>query len=169
MDLVIRRAQPSDFEAIAHHLSDPLVFPGTLQAPHASPEVWRKRMAEMPETDYVLVALADGRFAGFAGLHATGKSPRRAHAMHLGITVSGEWQGKGVGRALMNALLDLADNWLNVIRIELTVFTENARAIALYEQCGFEIEGTHRAYALREGRYADTYSMARIKPKPLAV
>jgi len=169
MDLVIRRAEPSDYEAFAHHLSDPLVFPGTLQPPHPSLEMWRKRMADMAETDYLLVALADGEFAGLAGLHSTGKSPRRAHAMHLGITVSGKWQGRGVGRALMGALLDLADNWLNVIRIELTVFTENARAIALYKQCGFEIEGTHRAYALREGRYADTYSMARVRPKAPAV
>jgi putative acetyltransferase len=89
--------------------------------------------------------------------------------MHLGITVSGKWQGQGVGRRLMQELLDLADNWLNVIRIELTVFTENARAIALYQECGFEIEGTHRAYALREGRYADTYSMARVRPKAPSV
>jgi putative acetyltransferase len=169
MDIVVRRAEASDYEAIAHHLSDPLVFPGTLQAPHVSPDVWRKRLADMPETDYVLVALADGRFAGFAGLHSTGKSPRRTHAMHLGITVAGAYQGKGVGRRLMQELLDLADNWLNVFRIELTVFTDNARAIALYKQCGFEVEGTHRAYALRGGRYADTHSMARIRPKTLAV
>lgn len=169
MDLAIRRAEASDYEAIAHHLSDPLVFPGTLQAPHASADAWRKRMAEMPDTDYVLVALADGRIAGFAGLHAAGKSPRRAHVMHLGITVAGEWQGKGVGRRLMKELVELADNWLNVFRIELTVFTYNERAIALYRRFGFEIEGTHRAYALRDGRYADTYSMARVRPKPLAV
>jgi putative acetyltransferase len=65
----------------------------------------------------------------------------------------------------MTALLELADNWLNVIRLELTVFVDNERAIALYRKFGFEIEGTHRAYALRAGRYADTYAMARIKAK----
>jgi putative acetyltransferase len=53
-----------------------------------------------------------------------------------------------------------------VSRIELTVFTDNERAIALYRKHGFEIEGTHRAYALRAGVYSDTYSMARIRAKP---
>jgi len=168
MDLTIRRATAADFEAIALHLADPLVYPGTLQPPYPSLETWRKRMAEQPEGDFVLVALADGRFAGFAGLHATGKG-RRAHAMHLGITVGGEFQGRGIGTALMKALVDLADGWLNVFRLELTVFSDNQRAIALYKRFGFAIEGTHRAYALRDGVYADTYSMARLKPKTPAV
>ena len=36
--------------------------------------------------------------------------------------------------------------------------------IALYEQFGFEREGTHRRYAFRNGEYVDAYSMARIRP-----
>jgi hypothetical protein len=40
----------------------------------------------------------------------------------------------------------------------------NDAGIPLYEKFGFEMEGTHRRYALREGAYADAYSMARIKP-----
>ena len=63
----------------------------------------------------------------------------------------------------MEAALDLADNWLNLERIELKVYTDNAAGRALYEKFGFEIEGTHRRYAFREGQYVDAYSMARIK------
>jgi len=81
-------------------------------------------MAEQPEADFLLVALADGRFAGLAGLHAIGNG-RRAHAMHLGITVAGDFQRRGIGTALMKALVDLADGWLNVFRLELDVFTDN--------------------------------------------
>ena len=40
----------------------------------------------------------------------------------------------------------------------------NAAGIALYEMFGFEIEGTHRRFAFRDGEYVDAYSMARIKP-----
>jgi L-phenylalanine/L-methionine N-acetyltransferase len=40
----------------------------------------------------------------------------------------------------------------------------NAIAIALYEKFGFEVEGTHRRLAFREGEYIDAYSMARLKP-----
>jgi len=58
--------------------------------------------------------------------------------------------------------LDLADNWLGMSRVELTVYTDNAAAIALYEKFGFEKEGTHRRYAFRDGAYVDAYSMARI-------
>ena len=40
---------------------------------------------------------------------------------------------------------------------------DNVPATALYEKFGFEVEGTHRHFALREGEYVDAYSMARLK------
>ena len=83
----------------------------------------------------------------------------------LGMAVQKRFQGKGVGTALMQALVDLADKWLPVTRIELTVFTDNERAIGLYKRFGFEVEGTHRAYALRDGKYVDTHAMARLRAK----
>jgi putative acetyltransferase len=81
------------------------------------------------------------------------------------MAVPSAWQGKGVGSALMSVLCGFADGWLNVIRLELTVYSDNERAIALYRQFGFEIEGTHCAYALRAGRYVDALAMARIRTK----
>ena len=77
--------------------------------------------------------------------------------------VRDDWHGKGVGTAMMRAVIDLADKWLNLARIELTVFTDNESAIALYRKFGFEIEGTHRKYAFRDGDFVDAYAMARIK------
>jgi putative acetyltransferase len=85
------------------------------------------------------------------------------HVGSIGMAVSDDWQGKGVGTALMEAALDLADNWLNLTRIELHVYVDNAAGIALYEKFGFEVEGTHRRLAFRDGEYIDTYSMARLK------
>lgn len=81
---------------------------------------------------------------------------------NIGMAVRDDWQGKGIGTALMRAVLDLADNWLNLTRIELHVYTDNEAGIALYEKFGFEVEGTHRRFGFRNGRYADAYSMARI-------
>ena len=60
------------------------------------------------------------------------------------------------------ALLAIADRWLGLGRVELTVFTDNARAIALYRSFGFETEGTLRGFALRDGALVDAYTMARI-------
>jgi L-phenylalanine/L-methionine N-acetyltransferase len=81
----------------------------------------------------------------------------------IGMAVRDDWQGKGVGTALMEAALDLADEWLNLKRIELNVYTDNAAALALYENFGFELEGTYRSYAFRDGRYVGAYSVASIK------
>ena len=169
MNIVVRRAEPEDCEAIWRTFQDESAYSGTLQTPFPSREAWRKRLAEMPEGDFMLVALVDGQVVGNAGLHSAGKSPRRAHAMHLGMAVREDFQGKGVGSALMRALTALADGWLNVFRIELTVYTDNERALALYGKFGFVIEGTHKSYALRAGRYVDSHSMARVKPKTPAV
>ena len=163
--ITIRRAEPDDFEGVWRTYQDESAYSGTLQLPFPSREVWRKRLAEPAEGDFLLLACAGEDIVGNAGLHTIGKSPRRAHAMHLGMTVRNDWQGKGVGTALMHAIVDLADNWLNIFRIELTVYTDNERAIALYRKFGFETEGTHKAYALRAGEYVDAYSMARLRPK----
>ena len=163
--IAIRRACADDADAVWRIFQDEDCYAGTLQVPWPSRDIWRKRVAEVPDSDFTLVAEAGGQIVGHAGLHKAGSSPRRAHAMMLGIAVRSDWQGKGVGRALMQALVGLADGWLPATRIELTVFVDNERAIALYREFGFEIEGTHKAYALRDGKYVDTYAMARVKPK----
>ena len=90
-------------------------------------------------------------------------NPRTRHTGNIGMAVHDDWQGKGIGMALMEAALDLADNWLNLTRIELRVYTDNAAAIALYEKFEFEVEGTQRRLAFRDGEYIDAYSMARLK------
>ena len=63
----------------------------------------------------------------------------------------------------MEAALDLADNWLGLMRLDLRVFAANEAAIALYRKFGFEMEGTHKRFALRTGEYTDAHVMARLK------
>lgn len=72
-----------------------------------------------------------------------------------------EVEGKGIGTALFKKVIDLADNWLMLTRLELTVFVENDRAVKLYKSLGFQIEGTRKYGAIRNGQYADEYLMAR--------
>ena len=66
----------------------------------------------------------------------------------------------------MQAVCDYADGWAQILRIELTVFVDNAGAIALYQRFGFRHEGRHVAFAMRQGAYHDVLSMARLHPKP---
>jgi putative acetyltransferase len=77
--------------------------------------------------------------------------------------VSAEVQGRGAGSALMREMINLCDNWLRIERIELTVFVDNASAIALYRKYGFVVEGTGKKFALRNGEFVDAHFMARIK------
>ena len=88
---------------------------------------------------------------------------RMSHSAGLGMSVHDDFQGQGIGTKLVAAAVDLAEGWLNIQRIELHVFTDNEPAIGLYKKFGFEIEGTHRAFAFREGQYVDAYSMARLQ------
>jgi putative acetyltransferase len=166
-DLVIRRAAPGDAADFARYLTDPAVFGGLMQLPWPSPAMWLKRLErEDPEAsdDRIhLVAVQGGRVVGSAGL--TGfERLRRRHAAGLGLSVAAEAQGQGVGTALMHAVLHWADRWAMLLRVELTVFADNTRAIRLYERCGFEREGRMRGYAVRDGAYCDVLFMARLRP-----
>jgi putative acetyltransferase len=169
MTLTLRRASLKDAAAYARIMGDPSVYPGLMQLPYADEEAWRARLAELSaphRADLSLVAERDGAVVGNAGLHPVGHALRRRHAMMLGIAVAPEARRQGVGRALMQALCEYADRWAQVLRLELTVYTDNHGAIALYRQFGFELEGTHRCYALRDGAYVDAHAMARLHPNP---
>ena len=168
----VRRATVNDAAAFARIMGDPAVYPGLMQMPHTNEEIWRARLAESSapgKIDVTFAADRGGEVVGTAGLHPVGPALRRRHAMTLGLSVAAAAQGQGVGSALMQAMCDYADRWMAVLRLELTVYTDNARAIALYRRFGFEVEGRHRGYALRDGRFVDALSMARFHPAPPAI
>jgi putative acetyltransferase len=109
------------------------------------------------------VAVVGDRIVGMVSVETFPNRPRRRHAGAIGICVHEEWHGKGVGTALMRAIVDLADNWLNLTRLELEVYADNEAAISLYERMGFEVEGTLRQHAFRDGQYVYSKMMARLR------
>jgi putative acetyltransferase len=169
--LTVRRATVADAGAFARMLSDPAVFPQLLQMPYGNAELWHARLTDnaLPgKPDLLLLACADdGEVVGGAGLHPAGASPRRRHAMCLGMQVQPAWQGQGVGTLLLQSLCDYADKWLGLLRLELEVYSDNHRAQALYRRFGFVDEGVRRCFALRDGEYVDTLAMGRLNPAPL--
>lgn len=160
-ELIIRASRPGDAEQMTVLMNQPGVRQGTLRLPHTRPEEVRSWLEKPSDGGLQLVAERDGVILGAAGLHR--QIGRRHHAAVLGMSVHDDYQRQGIGKALLLELIDAADNWLNVMRIELTAFTDNAGAIALYEVMGFEAEGIHKAYAFRDGRFADVLAMARIR------
>ena len=163
MDIIIRRLEPSDYEAMQKVFAGPRVTWGTLQQPYPSVESWRKRLTEIPESQFWLAAMVGDEMAGQLEIQTTPNHPRRKHVGQLGMAVRDDFQGKGVGTALMRAAVDMADNWLDLLRLELGVFVDNEPAVRLYQRFGFVIEGTLTRYAFRAGEYADVYAMARFR------
>jgi L-phenylalanine/L-methionine N-acetyltransferase len=161
-EITVRAFEPSDFEAIHEIFNCPRVMANTLQTPWRPLDFTRERFERIARDGHVLVALVDGRVVGNLGLHIQ-QTPRRRDVGEIGMSVHDDFQGRGVGTALMAAMVDLADNWLGLRRIELEVWTDNEPAIHLYEKFGFKIEGTAREYARRAGTLVDAHFMARLR------
>ncbi len=157
----IRAAAPSDAEGIALIANLPGFRAGTLRLPFQNIEETR-RWLEKPAPDAIkLVAILEDQIVGNAGLQR--HSGRQIHTAHIGMGVHDDFVGQGIGSALLGALVDTADNWLAIKRLELTVYVDNAPAIGLYQKFGFETEGRLRAFGFRNGDYVDAFTMARIR------
>jgi putative acetyltransferase len=163
--LKIRRAEPDDCLDLYKMFHGPKVYTGTMQLPYPSREQWRKRLdSEEASGYYNLVAVLEDRVIGMITVETFPNKPRRRHVGRIGISVDDAWQGKGVGTAMMAAAVDLADNWLNLTRLELEVYADNEAGIHLYERFGFVVEGTMRQHAFRDGVYVDSIMMGRLRP-----
>lgn len=163
----VRATHLDDWQALYHMREEAAVRYNVLAMPYENPENVRERVSHQSANTYSLVAEAiwpDGKcqIAGNLGL-SIGKLAE-AHSGGFGIQVSTEFQGMGVGSALMAAMCEIADRWLDLHRIELEVFSDNQAGMALYKKFGFEIEATMRRYAFRDGAYTDAYIMGRINP-----
>jgi len=159
--LTIRAREPGDWQQIAALMDLPKVRWGTLRLPFTSKEQWRKVMEAPPEGMTGIVAELDGRIVGNAGISQC--KGRRSHVGGIGMSVHDEFCGRGIGSALMAALIDVSDNWLNLKRLELTVYVDNEPAIRLYKKFGFETEGTRRGDVFRNGQFVDCFAMARLR------
>jgi L-phenylalanine/L-methionine N-acetyltransferase len=159
--LLIRALEPTDAEAMARLHAMPGYRYGTLRPPYPTVASVRKFLEDSGPDNFLIGAFIGDRLVGTAGMHRSGG--RRRHAADLGMGVADDVAGRGIGTALLRELLDAADKWFDVRRLELTVFHDNQRAIRLYERNGFEREGLLRAYAFRDGSYVDVIAMARLK------
>ncbi|WP_283107164.1 GNAT family N-acetyltransferase [Shewanella sp. 10N.261.52.F9] len=162
IDIDIRHSLDTDINGICQLYSQKSCYSSTLQHPFPSLSRWQKRLIDLPENCYSLVAMRGDEVVGQIGMEVF-SNPRRKHVANIGMAVDESYRGIGLGSALLEAIVSLAQNWLAVKRIELEVYTDNHLAISLYKKHGFVIEGEMREYAFRDGEYIDAFLMAYVR------
>lgn len=164
--LIIRPIEKDDAREINIIRRMPKVLENIMSVPSETIMKNEEFISKLTKDDHVFCAQLDGtknsQLVGVAGLHVKALA-RSCHSAVLGIMVHQDFHGQGVGSMLMAALIDVADNWLMLKRIELTVFPSNKQAIKLYEKFGFVHEGTMKYAAIYHGVLSDILMMARYR------
>ncbi len=166
MEFAIRPIETGDGKGINELRRMPGVFENILGIPSERSKRNEDYIVNIDGNSHQFVAviqnsLGEEQIIGSAGVTVFA-NPRLRHSASIGIMVHKDYQAKGVGTGLMKAVIDIADNWLMLVRVELTVFVDNKKAIHLYEKFGFKIEGKKEKAAIRNGQYVDEFIMARI-------
>ncbi len=160
-DLLIRPIRLEDAPALWVIARQQGVIETTLALPSLRLEQREKSLQHLDENDHYMVAEKAGQVVGIAGL--TVGTGRRRHSADVFLYVAVEHQGQGIGTRLLQFLLDLADRWLLLHRVELTVLVENERARRLYERLGFVVEGQCKMSIISQGGMKDEWLMARYR------
>lgn len=159
--LKFRAPDSTDAEEIYAIASMPKFIHGTTRLPYKGVAETRDWLASLGPNQTVILALLNEKIVGTADIRR--QTGRKSHSATIGIGVHDDFHGRGIGTALMAQIIDVADNWLNLKRLALTVYADNAPAIRLYEKYGFETEGLLRSDAFRAGHYVDMLTMGRLR------
>ncbi|MEO1771157.1 MULTISPECIES: GNAT family N-acetyltransferase [Enterococcus] len=166
LDVVIREAIPDDAEALLQlsqqvaQETEYLVMDETGMA--LTPEMLAVHLESLYESpnNLLLVVFVDDQLVGNASVKASAEY-RVAHIGEIGISILKEFWGLGLGSLLMEEILYWAQESQVIRRLELTVQTQNARAVQLYQKFGFQQEATMiRGARSNHGEFLDVYLMS---------
>ncbi|MEF2965329.1 GNAT family N-acetyltransferase [Paenibacillus sp. M1] len=162
----IRTAVPEDAAKILAHTravisteSYLLTVPEEFDMTAEQEREWIESMLNH-ENSLILVAEEGERLVGTLDFHS-GQKQRTAHTGSFGMSVRGDYQAGGIGRALLQALIDWAKKRSGIEKINLEVFANNTKAIELYRKTGFTQESLMRKQIkLQDGNYEDVIGMS---------
>jgi RimJ/RimL family protein N-acetyltransferase len=109
---------------------------------------------------FLLLAFDGQKVAGFLSARR-GAANRIKHSAYIVCGVLKEYRGKGYGTSLFGELLKWAPE-NGITRLELTVMSHNEKAVRLYQNMGFELEGKLVHSMIVNGAYVDQYAMAKL-------
>jgi L-amino acid N-acyltransferase YncA len=162
MTVTVRPAGMADVEAICaiHNqgIEDRIAtLDTTLRAP-ADTQAW---LTDHGPRYPVLVADLHGTVVGWASLNRFNPRPAYDQVADFSVYVERAWRGKGVGRTLLDHLIDRA-RAIGFHKMVLAAMAFNTAGIALYARSGFERVGVYREQGQLEGRWVDVLIMEKI-------
>ncbi len=119
-----------------------------------------KRMGDNP-LGIALVAECEGEIVGFLTCEA-GRRRKIKHTADLGMSVREDWQGRGVGTALLKRTEEWARGTGQIEKLTLNVFEHNRAAIHLYQKAGFQVEGVLRRQIKLDDAHQDLLLMGKF-------
>jgi L-amino acid N-acyltransferase YncA len=158
----IRAGAPGDAAAICtiynQGIEDRIA---TLETELRTPEERRQWMAARASRHPVVVAVTDGQVVGWGSLNSFNPRPAYDHVVDLSVYVERGWRGQGVGRVLMQHLMELATT-LGYHKIVLATFPYNEAGVSLYRRMGFIPVGVYHEQGQLDGRWVDVLIMERL-------
>lgn len=161
-ELTVRDARADDAAAIGTIYNQGIVDRiATLETAERTPEERVAWLAARGPRHPVLVAEQAGMVVGWGSLNPF--NPRKAYdyVADFSVYVERAWRGKGVGSALLRALIARAKQ-LGYHKMVLSAFPWNALGMALYEKHGFRTVGIYREQGLLDGKWVDIIIMEKI-------
>jgi phosphinothricin acetyltransferase len=126
------------------------------------PPTWEEFDAgRLPE--HRLVAVENGRVVGWAAMSHVSSRDCYAGVAEHSVYVAEDARGRGIGRAVMDALIASADA-AGIWTIQTSIFPENAASMALHEGAGFRVVGRRERIAKLGGEWRDTLLLERRSP-----
>lgn len=116
---------------------------------------------EAENNSIILVATIDDKIVSIASITSNQKA-RYKHVGTFGIVISEQFCGLGLGRKIMDYLIEWANSNGITKKISLVTREDNDRAIALYKKVGFEEEGILKKENYINGVYYNTVMMSLI-------
>ena len=160
--VTIRDAEPADADAIAviynQGIEDRLA---TLETETRSAEERRRWLAARGPRHPVIVGQVDGRVVGWGSLNSFNPRPAYDHVADFSVYVERAWRGKGVGRALLDVLVERARS-LGYHKLVLAAFPFNEAGRRLYRNTGFREVGVYKEQGRVDGRWVDIVVMEKL-------
>ena len=162
MDYRVRPATAADAEAVCRiynqGIEDRLA---TLETELRTPDERRQWITSRDSRHPVSVAEHEGHIIGWGSLNVFNTRPAYQHVADFSVYVERAWRGKGVGRVLLERLVELGRE-LGYHKLVLSAFPFNTAGVALYERLGFRTVGIYKEQGLLDGRWVDTIIMEKL-------